>query len=399
MKKKVFIMAHAMEIGGAERALIEMLNCFDYDNYDVDLFLLRHCGDWLCEIPKQVNLLPEIKQYTALFCPMVTAVKTLQFGVAIGRIIGKYKAKSYNKKHFDGESCVAIDYSHKYPKTFLPKINSSIDYDLAISFLTPHYIVAEKVNAKKKIAWIHTDYSEIGIDIESERKVWSRFDYIASISEDCTKGFLSKFPKLENKIIPIGNLLSTQTVYSKAEEDFTNEYDHSTDIQILLTIGRFSYAKRLDEVPRICKILKDNGVNFKWYIIGYGSEEDLIKSKIAEYGVKNELIILGKRNNPYPYIKNCDVYVQPSRYEGKSVTVREAQMLGKPVIITNYPTAHTQLNNRFDGIIVSYDTVECANDMAKVLLDEELLQTVAENTKKIDYTNKSELKKLYALMN
>lgn len=399
MKKKVFIMAHAMEIGGAERSLIEMLNCFDYENYDVDLFLLRHCGDWINEIPKQVNLLSEIKSYRALFCPMTTAIKELQFGVAIGRIIGKYKAKVYNKKHIDGESYVSIDYSHKYPKHFLPKINSSVEYDLAISFLTPHYIVSDKVNAKTKIAWIHTDYSKIAIDTESERKMWSKFDYIASISDDCTSGFLTKFPELESKIIPIGNLLSTQTVCNKAEDDFDDEFDRSTGSQILLTIGRFSYAKRLDEVPQICKILKGNEINFKWYVIGYGGEEDLIKSKIAEYGVENEMIILGKKDNPYPYIKNCDVYVQPSRYEGKSVTVREAQMIGKPVIITNYPTAHAQLDDGYDGVIVSHDTIDCANDMVKVLQDKELLQTIAENTKKVDYTNKSELEKLYALMN
>lgn len=398
MKKKVFVMAHAMEIGGAERALIEMLNCFDYDNYDVDLFLLRHCGDWMNEIPKQVNLLPEIKQYKALFCPMVTAVKELQFGIAFGRIVGKYKAKAYNQKHIDGESYVAIDYSHKYPRFFFPKINSSVEYDLAISFLTPHYIVADKVNAKKKIAWIHTDYSKIGIDVESERKVWSKFDYVASISDDCTNGFLLNFPELKDKIVPIGNLLSTQTVCNRANDDFDNEFDRSANSKILLTIGRFSYQKKLEDVPEVCRKILDAGHNVKWYLIGYGDMENLIKSKIEEYGVQDSVIVLGKRNNPYPYIKNCDIYIQPSRYEGKSVTVREAQMLGKSVIITNYPTAPTQLIDGYDGIIVPLDVDECAKGIADAISNTELLQMVAENTKKVDYTNKSELEKLYALI-
>lgn len=398
MKKKIFIFSHAMEIGGAERSLIEMLNCFDYDNYEVDLFLLAHSGDWLSEIPPQVNLLPEDKSYSALMCPIVTAVKNCQFPIVAGRLLGKYKSYRFSKKHNHNESVVSIEYSHKYTKCFLPKISPSVEYDLAISYLTPHYITAEKVNAKKKIAWIHTDYSKLDIDRESELKMWGNYDFIASISDDCTKGFLSKFPELSNKIISIGNLLSNKTVFKKANEIFDIEYDRSNDNIILLTIGRFSFAKRLDEVPKICKILKEKEINFKWYIIGYGGDENLIRAKISEYDVENEMIILGKRDNPYPYIKNCDIYVQPSRYEGKSVTVREAQMLGKPVIITNYPTAQTQLKDGFDGIIVSYDTVKSANDMVKIINDKELLIKVSHNTKNVDYTNKSELEKLYALM-
>lgn len=399
MKKKVIICSHAMEIGGAERALIEMLNCFDYENYDVDLFLYRHQGDWMNEIPNQVNLLPEISAYSCLAVPFTTVVKRMHFGMALGRIVGKYKANAYAKKHNHTESIVSIDYSHKYTKAFLPKINPSEEYDLAISFLTPHYITAEKVNAKKRIAWIHTDYSIVDIDVESERNMWNKFDYIASISEDCTNGFLARFPELENRIIPIGNLLSTQTVCNRANDDFDNEFDRSNDSKIFLTIGRFTYQKKLEDVPEICKKMLDAGINIKWYLIGYGEMESLIQSRIKEFGVESSVIILGKRNNPYPYIKNCDIYIQPSRYEGKSVTVREAQMLGKSVIITNYPTAPTQLIDGYDGIIVPLDVDECAKGIADAISNTELLQMVAENTKKVDYTNKSELEKLYALIN
>lgn len=398
MKKKIFIFAHAMEIGGAERSLIEMLNCFDYENNDVDLFLLRHKGDWMNEIPNEVNLLPEIHQYTGLMVPMVNLIQEKNFGVLLGRFIGRQKANRYNKKHNLQESYVAIDYSHKYTKQILPKINPDKEYDLAISFLTPHYIVAEKVNAKKKIAWIHTDYSTIEIDIESELAIWSKYDYIASISEDCTKGFLKVFPTLEDRIVPIGNLLSTQTVRTKADEEFDKEYDRTTNSTVILTIGRFSPQKKLYDVPEIVSKINKNGFNIKWYIIGYGDQESLIREKIEEYNVQDSVIILGKRENPYPYIKNCDIYIQPSLYEGKSVTVREAQMLGKPVIITNYPTASTQLIDGYDGIIVPLEIDGCVDGICKALGDKELLNTIAENTKKVDYTNKSELEKLYALI-
>ena len=398
MKKKIFIFSHAMEIGGAERSLIEMLNCFDYERFDVDLFLLRHQGDWLNEIPEEVNLLPEIHQYTGLMTPIVNLLKEKKYGVLFGRFIGKQKANHYNKKHNVQNSYVAIDYSHKFTKAFMPNINPDTEYDLAISFLTPHYFVAEKVNAKKKIAWIHTDYSTIGIDVKSELAVWSKFDYIASISDDCTKGFLTVFPSLKDKIVKIENLLSEKTVLNKADEAVEIEYDITDEAIILLTIGRFTPQKKLFDVPEIVYGLLKKGLNIKWYLIGFGTQENLIREKIKQYNVEESVIILGKRDNPYPYIKACDIYAQPSLYEGKSVTVREAQMLAKPVIITNYPTAKAQLTNGYDGIIVPLEIDDCIEELYNVLSNKALLNEISENTKKEDYTNKIELEKLYSVV-
>ncbi len=397
MKKKIFIFSHAMEIGGAERALIEMLNCFDYDRFEVDLFLLRHCGNWMNEIPNQVNLLPEIKPYSDLFCPIVEALKERQFGVALGRLFGKFKAYFFAKKHYHKESVTAIEYSHKYTKQFMPKINPNVEYDLAISFLTPHYFVAEKVNAKKKIAWIHTDYSTIELDVKSELAMWSKFDNIVSISDDVTRAFLSTFPSLENKIVKIENILSKDFIEEQA--DLFNVKNEMTDDSLnLLSIGRFCEAKNFDNVPEIASIIKSKGIDFRWYIIGYGADESLIKSKITQYNMEDTVIILGKKENPYPYIKACDVYVQPSRYEGKCVAVKEAQLLNKPVVITNYASSKSQLQDGFDGIIVPMDNQGCADGIVKVIDDKDLQNQLIENTKKTDYSNSKELEKLYKLI-
>ena len=117
----------------------------------------------------------------------------------------------------------------------------------------------------------------------------------------------------------------------------------------LLSIGRFTHAKNYDNVPDIARrIVADHGIDdLRWYIIGFGGDEQLIRRNIDRAGMQEHVVLLGKKSNPYPYIKACDLYVQPSRYEGKSVTVREAQILCKPVVVTNYPTAHSQIN---DGV-------------------------------------------------
>lgn len=396
MKKKIFIFSHAMEIGGAERALLGLLNSFDYSRYDVDLFLLKHSGELMSLIPEKVNLLPEVPAYSAIMKPMVTVLKSGQIDVLLGRLIGKLKAKSFNEKMKYNDSAVSIEYSHKYTKKFMPVISDK-EYDIAISFLTPHYFVSEKVNAKKKIAWIHTDYSYIDIDVESELKMWSAYDNIISISDDVTKAFLKKFPSLENKITVIENILSKQFIDEQVGLiNIDDEFDNSK--LKLLSVGRFCEAKNFDNVPEIASIIKSKGIDFKWYIIGYGSDEDLIKSKIAEFSMEDTVIILGKKENPYPYIKACDIYVQPSRYEGKAVTVHEAQILNKPIIITDYPTAKSQLTNGFDGVIVSLDNQDCADGIAKVIQDKELQSRLIENMKSTNYSNENEVEKLYKLI-
>lgn len=166
----------------------------------------------------------------------------------------------------------------------------------------------------------------------------------------------------------------------------------------LLSIGRFSEAKNYDNLPDICRRVREKGLDVKWFIIGYGADEPLIRAKIAEAGMQDHVIILGKKDNPYPYIKACDIYVQPSRYEGKSVTVREAQMLCKPVVVTNYPTASSQIRHGVDGIIVPMDNEGCAQGIADLILDPALQQRLRTHLATHDYGNESEVEKIYKLI-
>ena len=166
----------------------------------------------------------------------------------------------------------------------------------------------------------------------------------------------------------------------------------------LLSVGRFCEAKNFDNVPDICRRLVADGLDVTWYLIGYGGDEALIRQKIAEAGMQERVIVLGKKDNPYPYMRACDLYVQPSRYEGKAVTVREAQLLGKAVVITDYATSGSQLEDGVDGVIVPMDNEGCAAGIAALLRNPERMRRLSENCKKRDYTNSAEVEKIYALM-
>ena len=396
--KKILIVSQAMELGGVERALLGLLENFDTESYDVDLFLMRHTGELLDQIPANIHLLPEIKEYASLAVPMMGVLRRGQISVAFGRMYAKMKARKRVKQlGIQGDNAVELEYSHKYTAWSMPTISEK-QYDLVISFLTPHYFAALKTTAKKKIAWIHTDYSTVQIDVESELPMWSKFDWIASISNDVTSSFLKTFPSLKDKIILVENIMPTEHIRSLSALDSVEQAMPRKDDIKLLSIGRFCTAKNFDSVPEICKLILDHGLNVTWYLIGYGGDEMLIRQKIQEYSMENHVIVLGKKSNPYPYIKACDIYIQPSRYEGKCVAVREAQMLGKPVIITNYATSASQLEDGVDGVIVPLDNEGCAQGIAGVLRNPQLKDQLRETCKQRDYSNSQEVEKIYRLM-
>lgn len=395
--KHILIFSHALELGGAERALIGLLHALDYSKVRVDLFLMCHEGELMDQLPTQVHLLPEKPQYASLAVPMGTVLKKGQFAVALGRLYGKLAARRKDRAlGFPASSAVGLEYSHKYTRAFMPPVGER-EYDLAVSFLTPHYFVAEKVRAKRKIAWIHTDYTKIAVDRESELRMWSRYDRIASISDAVGGCFAQTFPELRERLVKIENILPAPIIRSAAAAACPADMPRDGSIRIL-SIGRYCEAKNFDNVPDICRRLRGMGLDVKWYIIGFGGDEPLIRQRIGEAGMEDHVILLGKRTDPYPYIAGCDLYAQPSRYEGSSVTVREAQLLEKPVVITRYATSASQLTEDFDGVIVPMDNEGCAAGIAALLRDPAKMQTLSKNCRRGDHANIHQAEKLMELV-
>ena len=491
MKPKVLITSFDLEIGGAERSLLGLLNSFDYTKYEVDLFLYAHAGEFMSLLPKSLNLLPEVKPCAMLRIPIVTALCNGAPFIAISRIISKFVALIQTKTGgCPGDQLLR---NCRYCLPFFPRIPKK--YDLAISFTSPHYLMTDRVTAKVKIGWIHIDYTKInsGVDKNFERPMWQRLDIIAAVSAEVKNSFIQVFPELRDKVLVIENILSAEFVRQQADAlDVAAEMPAEPGVIRLCSVGRFCHAKNFDSVPEVVRLLMAAGVSsesgvvsressgqvlgqaggladhgtaprwsspfrvcketepghscpvmgksglenpgsvfgcgsaapcdpwsnqasvtlhpnskienrkskitLKWYLIGYGGDEALIRQKIAAAGVGDQVIILGKKTNPYPYMKACDLYVQPSRYEGKAVTVREAQMLGKPVLITNFPTAKSQLEDGIDGLICPLDNAAIADAIQRLIEDRELRTRLAQTAAARDYSNAGEVEKIYGLM-
>ncbi|MBE6971986.1 MAG: glycosyltransferase [Ruminococcaceae bacterium] len=394
--KRILIIHSNMELGGAETSLLGLLYAMKTKKCEVDLMLMQHSGELMQLLPEHVNLLPENKAYRAMMLPIKTALLGGEFGVAAARLTAKAVCAVRTKRFcFTDKGYIVKQRSHYYATNVLPKIEG--EYDLAISFNDPHYILAKKVKARRRVGWFHTDFLRIVSDPQLEDGMWRECDAIVNVSDECKRAFDASHPTLVARSIVIENILAKEFVHHRAQEDVSAEMPCDGSIR-LLSVGRYTNAKNFDNVPYICRRLRQMGLHVKWYLIGFGGDEELIRRSIAEAGMEEHVIMLGKKANPYPYIAACDLYVQPSRYEGKAVTVREAQMLGKPVVITRYATSASQLEENVDGVIVPMDNEGCAAGIAALLRDEAKMERLRQTCLARDYSNAEEVEKIYQLM-
>ncbi len=396
MKKKILFIMPSMFIGGAERSLLGLLEAIDYAQYDVSLFLYRHEGEFLAYIPDQVNLLPPMKEYGTFDVPIRSLLFSRRWRFGLARLISKAALKTHCL--ISGEKkgvWMSMQYTARYLLPLLPEIPG--EYDLGVMFLGVADPLIHKVKAKKKVTWCHTDYDTLYPNKGMDRKTYEAVDHVVFVSDACREKMTRFYPALTDKTRVIENILGEKLLLQQAEVP-VKDMPHLDDGYRLLSIGRFSEAKNFDNVPNICKSLLDAGLHVKWYLIGYGGDESLIRQKILEEGMEEHVILLGKKENPYPYIKACDLYVQPSRYEGKCVTVREAQTLGKPVVITRYATSASQLEEGVDGVIVPMDNEGCAAGIADLLRDPARMARLSLTCMSRDYSNRQEIDKLYLMM-
>lgn len=390
MKKKILFNMYNLEIGGAEKSLLSILNEIDYSKYNVDLFLYKHSGELINELPIEVNLLPEIDIYKTLCESTKLTFKKGYIKLGAIRTIAKYRAK-LNKIP------LAYDqYMNEMANKILPNINGK--YDIAISNIWPHNLVTDKVNSKKKIGWIHTDYSNMKIDYKKDYKTLKKLDYIVSVSENCKEVFDRIQPNLKNKSITLENIVSSDLIKDLGNKDIEEKYILNNEYLKILTVARLHPEKGVDRVVEVCKKLKDDGINFKWYIVGFGVQEEDLKLRAKELGLENNFYILGKKANPYPYFNMCDIYVQPSRYEGKAVAITEAKIFNKPIVITDYNSARDQIANNETGLIVNNSIDGIYKGIKEIIDNNELRKELINNLKKTTWSNESEIEKIYEII-
>lgn len=391
MKKKILFVMNNLNCGGAEKALISLLETMDYSLYEVDLFLFKHEGLFLHKIPYQVTLIEEPQEYKYFDMSITAAIKDCikkgRLDIVLLRVMAGYIFKTEKSR----ARCEQRVWS--YLSISLRKIKKH--YDVAVGFLekNPIYFCIDKVKATRKIGFIHTHYDKLGMDPQIDKKYFKKIDNIVTVSKECANVIIERFPMYRNKVEVIHNIISPYLVKRMSLEAIEIG---NNDI-VLTSVGRLNPIKGFDLAIEACKILVDNGYGVKWYVIGEGEERINLEKSIEEKNLQNNFILIGLRENPYPYIREADIYVQPSRFEGKSIAIDEAKILSKPIVVTSFSTVKDQIVNEENGLVVEMDPVSLAKGIKKIIDDDQLRIKLVNNLLKETLGTESEIRKLYKL--
>lgn len=385
----------SLSSGGGERSLLTLLELLDYDRYEVDLLLFYKGGLFFDMLPEQVNVIDFGEKFKRFSLPVVESVKSFvckgNFSLAFNRLMF---AKTVNSS--SGSSLLRDQQAWKYMKKCFEDKN--FEYDAAIGYLEgkSNFFVADCVEAKTKIGYIHSDYDKLKMDREVDRKIFSNLDYVVGVSDKCVGILRENFPEMKEKFRAIENITSP-SMLKKMAESSPVEFVGLKETAIL-TVGRISQPKGYDIAVDAASILDENGVDFKWFAIGVGEMSAQIEQKIKEKKLEDKFILLGERANPYPYINGCDIYVQPSYYEGKSIAIDEAKCFAKPIVTTKFTTVFDQLEDEKTALLAEIDASSVAEKIIRLINNKELQQTLSRNLSLQKQGNEEELQKFYELL-
>lgn len=398
MKKKILFMMYYMNCGGVEKALLNILNILEPDHYDVTVLFVKKKGDYLKYIPAWVNIeevdIPKDEALVFFKGSRHAIIEYLVHGNVYQAIKKLYRACKFNRLSTGWEKSVAYfeEISSKIP-VMKKAYDVAIDFHGYTSFTT--FFVAEKVNAPIKASWIHSIFRQF--NPRPFYKYYNKYKHVFCVSKKCEEEFSGFFPEFKNKTSLFYNIVCSDPIISmsKVDKGFNDNYKGTR----ILTVGRLSYPKGYDIAIPIFARLKSDGYNIKWYVVGEGEERASLEQLIKKYAVEDSFILLGFCSNPYPYIAQCDIYLQPSRYEGNPLTLTEARVFNKPIICTDFAGAREQIADGETGLIVDLDEEKIYYAIKQLISDKELREKFSYNLSRQKVDNISEINKLYQLIN
>lgn len=392
--KKILFMLINMNVGGTEKALLTMLSEIPKDKYEITLLMMEKYGGFLDYIPDGVRI-----EYVQDHHKINQLVNEPPWTIASDFV--------KQGKWMKGFSVICLHVLSKLRKdrsTFLQYVFKDYPvknerYDVAVAYAGPvdfvSYYIAHKIKADKKVQWIHFDITQISFSLKFAAKVYAKFNKIFVVSTEAREKFVKAIPKLEEKTESFFNILSKDFVQKMADEG--NGFEDEFDGIRFLTVGRLCREKGQDLTIPVLARLKAEGYRVRWYCIGDGSEREEYERIIAQHGVENEYILLGANPNPYPFMKQCDVYVQSSRHEGYCITLSEARCFDNPIVSTNFTGSGEQITHNQTGLIVHFDELQMYQAVKRLLDDGALRNTFKQNLRNERIDTREEIHKLYQL--
>lgn len=398
--KKVLFVINTLGKAGAEVAMVELMKKMLREGYSVYLYVMIPIGEVADMLPPQVHIInshlyncslhtKEGKRRMKWF--VVKCGLTKFYGIRMLPYMIKNAAlqkKNTGRVQIDKMLWRLI--SNAAPRNMMK-------YNLAIAFIegASTYYVDDYVKANKKVAFVHIDYKEAGYLPYMDRNCYDNMAKIFAVSEQAKNKFVEVYPQYENKMDLFYNIIDDEAIKSRANaEGFEDDFD---GIRIV-SVGRLHYQKAFDVSIEACRLLKAQGRNIRWYVLGEGAERKNLTELIEKAGLENDFILMGAKNNPYPFVKQANFYVHATRYEGKSVAIEEAQVLGKTIVASDCTGNREQIQNGVTGELVELTAQNIVNAIADLIDNPQKAKMYADNTAKMEWNGEKDLWKLKRMM-
>ena len=397
MKKKILFIGITMNCAGSEKSFLSFINTLDLDKYEVDLLLAKKEGLFMSSLPEGINVL-DMGHFGEVFKLSSKNAFHLIFNTYIKKnplyafdILPYFTGLVlFKKKRVRIATKMWIHLMNKMPEV-------KKEYDVAVAYWgdrTMFYMI-DKVKAKKKITWLHFDYSFPKRDNDIYLPYFEKCDKIVNVSTVVDDALKRELPTLSDKCVVIENINNPLLIEKMSREGKGFEDDFKGTR--ILTVGRIADQKGYDLAIPALKKLIDEGYNVRWYVVGGADDDyaDYIKGLVKENALEESFIFLGTTPNPYTYLAECDIYAQPSRYEGKPIAVEEAKIMKKPILASRYLSAEEQLEGGKLGRVCDISVEGIYEGLKALIEDAEIQEEYIKELSSRDFSNRYEIDKFY----
>lgn len=397
---KLLIVTNTMGRAGAEKSLIALLRALDYERTEVHLLSIINRGELFEDVPKQVRILnrkphavPVLGWRGTLGIARTVAGRMLRGGIRyLPRMVKRGIKEVRRGRPLQPDKLL-------WPMLAATTPAPDTQYDMVLAFIegASTYYVAERVKARSKIAFVHVNYEKAGYDRDFDKPFYGKMDYICCVSDGVRSALTEVYPEFADRIRLFPNIVNPTLIREGAT--LPGGFSDSFSGLRLLTVARLHPQKGLDmAIEALAKLHSMGRTDISWYVVGEGMEKPRLKKLIRERGLEGRFVLLGARENPYPYMRQCDVYVQPSVFEGLSLTLLEALLLGKPCITTDFDGVPDLLVDGHDALVVPFSADRMADAIARLADDRKLRARLAEGARNIQIPFLNETRVLYQIM-
>ena len=403
MKKlNMLVVGITMNCAGSEKSFLSFLSCLDFERFNVTLLLAKREGLLLDQLPKEVNVQVMEKYGDMFLLSGKNAAKTLidcfvkENPLTLFEIFPWFVKTLFSRgeKRSSAATWMWLHFMKKMPAV-------REHYDVAVAYWGDRtmFYMCDKVNADKKLAWLHFDYANPPRDDEIYRGYFEKCDKVVTVSRLVDESLKAKLPEIADRCVMMENITNPKQIWDLAlvGDTFPDKHFHGKRI---LTIGRIGEQKGLDLVVPVLKRLREEKCDVRWYVLGDGEPEykTWLSQLLLDNGVADMMIFLGTTVNPHSYLRDCDIYAQPSRHEGKPISVEEAKIMYKPILASHYLSAPEQLEDGALGVICPISSEGIYEGIRRMLTDEALCDRLTEPLASRKFGNPEEIEKFYGML-